>query len=57
MDLKKYIEAMHRYHAREGYYPTLGHPQGQGEQESRDDEAPQQRRQRFIPRSRRRPWK
>ncbi len=60
MDLKKYIEAaMHRFHAREEYYPTFGQPQGQGEQEEspEEDEDSQPRRQRFIPRSRRRVWK
>ena len=57
MDLKKYIEAMHRFREREGYYPTLGQPQGQGEQESLVLEAPQPTQQRLIPRKRRRPWK
>jgi hypothetical protein len=57
MDLRKYIEAMHRFHAREGYYPTFGKPQRRHEQESPEDEAHQPTRPRFIPRSRRRPWK
>jgi hypothetical protein len=57
MDLKRYHEAMRRFHEREGYYPDFGKPQSEREQGGPQDEAPQPTRPRFIPRRRRRPWK
>ena len=61
MDLMKYIEAMRRYAEREGHYPPSWEERRREQrelaQQEAQREADQPTWQRFIPRSRRWPWK
>jgi hypothetical protein len=47
---------MRRFREREGYYPSFGKAH-QGDREDPEPEADQPTRPRFIPRTRRRPWR
>jgi hypothetical protein len=57
VDLKRYIEAMRKFYEREGYYPAFGEPPSREQRDPETPEAEQPTRPRFVPRSRRRPWK
>jgi hypothetical protein len=59
VDLMKYIQAMRKFREREGYHPAFGESR---RREQRDREyleagGEQPNRPRFVPRSRRQPWK
>ena len=58
MDLMKYIERMHEFREREGYYPAFGETQRREQGDWKPEPEPEQpTRPRFMPRSSRRPWK
>ena len=57
MDLMKFIERMREFGEREGHYPAFGEIRRREHRDPANLDADPPTRPRFLPRSRRRPWK